>query len=138
MKRSLGARLFDTANVILLGIVAIITLFPLYYVFVVSFTDPVEYIQKQGFILFPAKWSFDSYKYLLSTSAFKNATLVSGFLATVGTALSLVITAALCLWTVTQTVDGAQNFNAHDFDYTLIQPGANSALLACSGSGLDQ
>lgn len=95
MKRSLGARLFDTANVILLGIVAIITLFPLYYVFVVSFTDPVEYIQKQGFILFPAKWSFDSYKYLLSTSAFKNATLVSGFLATVGTALSLVITAAL-------------------------------------------
>lgn len=95
MQRRLGDRLFDTANIIVLGIIAIITLFPLYYVFVVSFTDPAEYIQKQGYILFPEKWTLDSYKYLLSTSAFQTATMISGFLATVGTALSLVITAAL-------------------------------------------
>ncbi|MDQ0896772.1 carbohydrate ABC transporter permease [Paenibacillus sp. V4I7] len=95
MKRSIGDRIFDTANIIVLGIIAIITLFPLYYVFVVSFTDPAEYIQKQGYILFPEKWTLDSYKYLLSTSAFQSATMISGFLATVGTALSLVITAAL-------------------------------------------
>jgi putative aldouronate transport system permease protein len=95
MKRSIGDRIFDTANIIMLGIIAIITLFPLYYVFVVSFTDPAEYIQKQGYILFPEKWTLDSYKYLLSTSAFQSAAMISGFLATVGTALSLVITAAL-------------------------------------------
>lgn len=95
MKRSIGDRIFDTVNIIVLGIIAIITLFPLYYVFVVSFTDPAEYIQKQGYILFPEKWTLDSYKYLLSTSAFQSATMISGFLATVGTALSLVITAAL-------------------------------------------
>lgn len=95
MKRTSGDRLFDTVNMIVLSIVAIITLFPLYYVFVVSFTDPAEYIQKQGYILFPHKWTLDSYKYLLSTSAFQNATITSGFLATVGTALSLVVTAAL-------------------------------------------
>jgi putative aldouronate transport system permease protein len=95
MKRSIGDRIFDTANIIVLSIIAIITLFPLYYVFVVSFTDPAEYIQKQGYILFPEKWTLDSYKYLLSTSAFQTATMISGFLATVGTALSLVITAAL-------------------------------------------
>lgn len=95
MKRSIGDRIFDTANIIVLSIIAIITLFPLYYVFVVSFTDPAEYIQKQGYILFPEKWTLDSYKYLLSTSAFQSATMISGFLATVGTALSLVITAAL-------------------------------------------
>jgi putative aldouronate transport system permease protein len=95
MKRRLGDRIFDTANIIVLAIISIITIFPLYYVFVVSFTDPAEYIQKQGYILFPEKWTLDSYKYLLSTSAFQNATLISGFLATVGTALSLVVTAAL-------------------------------------------
>ncbi|MDQ0917120.1 carbohydrate ABC transporter permease [Paenibacillus sp. V4I5] len=95
MKRSIGDHIFDTANIIVLGIIAIITLFPLYYVFVVSFTDPAEYIQKQGYILFPEKWTLDSYKYLLSTSAFQSASMISGFLATVGTALSLVITAAL-------------------------------------------
>ncbi|NOU97190.1 ABC transporter permease subunit [Paenibacillus sp. LMG 31456] len=95
MKRSIGDRIFDTANIIVLGIVAIITLYPLYYVFVVSFTDPAEYIRKQGYILFPQKWTLDSYRYLLSTSAFRNATMISGILATLGTALSLVVTAAL-------------------------------------------
>jgi putative aldouronate transport system permease protein len=91
----MGGRLFDVCNVALLALVGIATLFPLYYVFVVSFTDPTEYLQKHGFVLFPAKWSLDSYRYLLSTSMFKNATLISVFLATVGTAMSLITTAAL-------------------------------------------
>lgn len=94
MQRSLGDRIFDTANVIFLALIGIITILPLYYVFAVSFTDPAEYIQKQGYIFFPSHWSFDSYKYLLSTSAFKNATLISAFLATIGTGLSLIVTAA--------------------------------------------
>lgn len=95
MRRSLGDRVFDTFNVALLAVIAIITLFPLYYVFAVSFTDPTEYIRKHGFVLFPTKWTLVSYQYLLSTSAFRNATLVSVFLATAGTALSLVVTSAL-------------------------------------------
>lgn len=94
MKRSIGGRLFDTANITVLALVGIVTLFPLYYVVAVSFTDPAEYIRKQGYILFPQNWTLDSYRYLLSTSAFRNATMISAFLATVGTALSLVITAA--------------------------------------------
>ncbi|NHN30001.1 carbohydrate ABC transporter permease [Paenibacillus agricola] len=94
MKSSLGDRIFHTANIALLALVAIVTFFPLYYVFVVSFTDPAEYLQK-SFILFPEKWSLESYKYLLSTKAFANSLGVSGYLAVVGTALSLVVTAAL-------------------------------------------
>ncbi|MBD2870057.1 carbohydrate ABC transporter permease [Paenibacillus arenilitoris] len=94
MKRSISGRLFDAANITVLALVGILTLFPLYYVVVVSFTDPAEYIRKQGYVLFPQSWTFDSYNYLLSTSAFKNATLISAFLAIVGTALSLVVTSA--------------------------------------------
>ncbi|TBL72402.1 carbohydrate ABC transporter permease [Paenibacillus thalictri] len=89
------SRLFGAVNGVLLGIVGILTLFPLYYVFVVSFTDPAEYISKQGFVLFPEKWSLLSYKYILSTSAYLNATGVSVYLAVVGTALSLIVTASL-------------------------------------------
>ncbi|MCR8630081.1 MULTISPECIES: carbohydrate ABC transporter permease [Paenibacillus] len=89
------SRLFGAVNGAFLGIVGILTLFPLYYVFVVSFTDPAEYIRKQGFILFPEKWSLLSYKYILSTSTYLNATGVSVFLATVGTVLSLMVTASL-------------------------------------------
>ncbi|BFT74378.1 MULTISPECIES: carbohydrate ABC transporter permease [Paenibacillus] len=94
MRESFGDRIFGMAIVLLLVVIGIITLFPLYYVFVVSFTEPSEYIEKYGFVLFPSKWSVGAYEYLLSTSAFIRATGVSAFLATVGTLLSLMITAA--------------------------------------------
>lgn len=94
MKESIGDRIFGMANVLLLVVIGIITLFPLYYVFVVSFTEPSEYIEKYGFVLFPSKWSVGAYEYLLSTSAFIRATGVSAFLATVGTMLSLIVTSA--------------------------------------------
>ncbi len=62
--------------------------------FVVSFTEPSEYI-KGGVILFPSQWSLASYKYLLSTNAFLRAIGNSAFLSIVGTALSLIITSGL-------------------------------------------
>ncbi|WP_166239028.1 carbohydrate ABC transporter permease [Paenibacillus turpanensis] len=94
MKASFGDRLFTIANVVVLGIISIVTFFPLYYVFVVSFTDSTEYLTKP-FVLFPEKWSFDSYHYLLSTDAFVRSLGNSAFLATVGTGCSLAVTAAL-------------------------------------------
>ncbi|MBW7454169.1 carbohydrate ABC transporter permease [Paenibacillus sepulcri] len=95
MKESFGGRLFNGVNAFVLIIVGLVTLFPLYYVFIVSFTDSHEYLQKNGFVLFPQNWTLASYKYLLGTSAFMDATLVSTFLATVGTALSLIFTSAM-------------------------------------------
>ena len=82
MKASLGGRLFNLTNIIVLALIGFVTLFPLYYVFIVSFTDSHEYLQKNGFVLFPQKWTLAAYKYLLATPAFKNATAVSTFLAT--------------------------------------------------------
>ncbi|ALS26607.1 ABC transporter permease [Paenibacillus sp. 32O-W] len=87
-------RAFNFVNATLLAIITLVTFFPLYYVFVVSFTDPSEYI-KGGVLLWPKKWSFASYQYLFTTDAFPRAILNSAFLATVGTALSLAVTAGL-------------------------------------------
>jgi putative aldouronate transport system permease protein len=87
-------RLFHTANMIVLGVIALITLFPIYYVFIISFTDIGEYLSKT-IILFPETWSFNSYQYLLSSPSMIRAIGVSGFLAVVGTACSLVITSSL-------------------------------------------
>lgn len=94
MHASASDRWFSYINVALLGGVGIITFFPLYYIFVVSFTDPSEYI-KGGVILFPEQWSLASYKYLLSTNAFIRAIGNTSFLAIVGTFLSLLVTAGL-------------------------------------------
>ncbi|MFC4776569.1 carbohydrate ABC transporter permease [Paenibacillus sp. GCM10023252] len=90
---SISDRLFVALNVTLLFIITLLALFPLYYVFAVSFTDPTEFLRK-GLVLFPTDWSLISYQYLLSNRSFLDATLVSGFLALVGTACSLVITSA--------------------------------------------
>ncbi|MBA2938620.1 carbohydrate ABC transporter permease [Paenibacillus sp. CGMCC 1.16610] len=86
--------LFPIVNYTVLALIGLVTLFPLYYVVVVSFMDPSEYL-KGGLRLFPSTWSLASYKYLLSTKSFLNASMISGFLAIVGTFCSLVITAAL-------------------------------------------
>lgn len=94
MKSSRGDRIFNVCNIVILAVVALISLFPIYYVFVVSFTDPTEYIQK-NLVLFPENWSLASYKYLLSTDAFLNSIGVSTFLAVVGTFVSLLITSTL-------------------------------------------
>jgi putative aldouronate transport system permease protein len=93
MKSSLGDRIFTTANVSLLVLVGLVTLFPLYYVFSVSFTEPQEFISK-GFVLFPETWSLLSYQYIFSTKAFVNAIGVSGFLAIMGTLVSLLVTSS--------------------------------------------
>jgi putative aldouronate transport system permease protein len=87
-------RVFNAVNAILLGILGIITFFPLYYVFVVSFSDPSSYLSSE-LNLFPTKWSLDSYKYLMSTDAFLHAIGNSVFLAVVGTAISLLVTSCL-------------------------------------------
>ncbi|MBM7573549.1 ABC transporter permease subunit [Aquibacillus albus] len=93
MKLSLGDKIFNIANVIFLGLIALVTMFPIYYVFVVSFTEPAEYLQKT-IVLWPDNWSLASYRYLLSAPTFIQAIGVSTFLAVVGTLCSLIVTSS--------------------------------------------
>ncbi|MFE5319372.1 carbohydrate ABC transporter permease [Paenibacillus sp. NPDC056579] len=94
MKLGLGNQMFNVFNITLLGMVGVVTFFPLYYVFVVSFTDPTEYL-KESFVLFPKMWSLESYKFLMATGAFPRSIGVSAYVTLVGTTLSLIVTASL-------------------------------------------
>ena len=85
---------FQSLNGVGLGLLGVTTCFPIYYVLVVSLADPAEFAQKR-WLLWPDHWSFDAYRYLLSTDAFLRSVGNSAFLATVGTALSLIVTAML-------------------------------------------
>ncbi|MCM3341498.1 carbohydrate ABC transporter permease [Paenibacillus sp. MER TA 81-3] len=87
-------RVFNITNITVLILIALATVFPIYYTIILSFTDPTEYYSKP-LILFPEKWTLDAYRYLLSNGLFVSALGVSTFLATVGTALSLIVTAGL-------------------------------------------
>ncbi|WP_106766484.1 carbohydrate ABC transporter permease [Paenibacillus faecalis] len=87
-------RLFNVTNISLLLLFSIATVFPIYYTVVLSFTDPTEYYSRP-LILFPEQWTLDAYRHLLSNKLFMSSFGVSTFLATVGTALSLIVTGGL-------------------------------------------
>ncbi|WNR46062.1 carbohydrate ABC transporter permease [Paenibacillus roseipurpureus] len=94
MKRHVSELIFEYANYIFLFIIGAACIFPLYYVFVVSISDPIEYLHSK-LLLFPTKITFINYKYIFSTPLFTRATGVSAFLSTVGTAMSIIVTSAL-------------------------------------------
>jgi len=93
IKDSQGDRIFNVVNIIVLGVVGLCTLFPIYYVVVVSFTDPIEFLRK-NLVLLPEKWSLEAYEYLLNNKSFMRSVGNSATLALIGTALSLVVTSA--------------------------------------------
>jgi putative aldouronate transport system permease protein len=92
-QRTTADKWFEGSILAALILVALVMLFPFYYITAVSFTSPIEYLQKT-IVIFPEKWTLDSYRYLLSNNVFIQAAGVSTFLATVGTALSLIITSS--------------------------------------------
>lgn len=94
MKETRSNRVFMTVNVIFLLLAMLIILLPLYYVTVISFVSPSEYLAKQGLVFFPVHWSISSYRYLLSASLLKDSMRNSIFITLVGTMISLITTSA--------------------------------------------
>ncbi|MBP1994291.1 carbohydrate ABC transporter permease [Paenibacillus eucommiae] len=135
MKSRMTDRSFNVLNITFLAIIALITLFPIYYIFVVSFTDPDEYMTK-GLVLFPQHWSLKSYQYLLSNSSFVRASGVSGFLASVGTLLSLTVTAAGAYALSRKRLTGRKPILMLILLTTLFQPGLIPPYLLMRDLGL--
>lgn len=88
-------RVFDTFLLVFMTLFTLATLFPLYYVIVISITPITEVIAKGGFVLFPTSVTLEAYEQIFSTARVPRALGVTIFLATVGTALNLVFTTLL-------------------------------------------
>src|SRR5690606_28579586 len=89
--KSLGNRIFDGINILLLSIIGLVTLIPFIYVFAGSFATVAELAQKQ-FVIIPTEITFDAYRYIFSTNTVSRAMLVSIGVTLVGTLFSLVLT----------------------------------------------
>ena len=61
VKDSTADRIFNIANVALLGIVALIVLYPLYFVLVASVTDPMV-VNSGTLLLYPVDWYTKGYE----------------------------------------------------------------------------
>lgn len=99
LRRSVGERIFDAGNVLLMILMSLVTIYPFLYVLFGSVSDPVSFMQYRGILLKPLGFTIESYKMV-----FKNPMVAIGYLNTlfyvgIGTALNLLMTAlgAYCL-----------------------------------------
>jgi putative aldouronate transport system permease protein len=96
-RKSMDNVVFDGVVNVLLIAVLVITIVPLWYVIIVSFT-PLKLTQAQGFNLWipPTEWSFEAYKQLLgSDSSFLRALLNSCIITGSGVAINMVLVSPL-------------------------------------------
>lgn len=85
---------FDAINYFILGLISLCMIFPLLYIFSVSFSSMQDFIQKD-IILWPANWDFGAYEYIFSTPTFGRAMVVSICLTIVITFFNLLMTSTM-------------------------------------------
>lgn len=93
--RGIGSRIFDSANVVILLVVALVCLLPFVYVISASLSDASELV-KRSFILLPVGFTLENYKYiLLSDPTIPRSLLVSVFVTVIGTVIDLTVTSLM-------------------------------------------
>ena len=83
--------MFDTINTLLLVLVMLVVLYPLYFIVIASFSDPLEVLSGHV-VFFPKKVSLEAYKMV-----FRDAQILTGYRNTIfytllGTAVNIVLT----------------------------------------------
>lgn len=74
IKTSLGERIFDICNAIIMVLLIILTLYPMLYILFSSLSEGNRLISFNGILLWPQGFSLEGYKAVLS-----NPTILSGF-----------------------------------------------------------
>jgi len=92
-KRSLGEHAFDASNAAILVLLSFLTLYPFLYVVFASVSNPTEFIQHRGMLLWPKGFTLDAYNMV-----FKNPNILRSYANTliyvvVGTSINIFLTA---------------------------------------------
>ncbi|MGO4549231.1 carbohydrate ABC transporter permease [Paenibacillus sp. 2TAB23] len=106
--KSLSNRLTDVLNMVLLGLLGLLMLFPFYYIFVISFTSLEEY-SKSDLILWPKQWVTDAYTYIFHAKEFLRSIGVTVYITIIGSLINLVLTATMA-YAITRNIWGQKVF----------------------------
>lgn len=92
IKRSLESNLFDAVVVVVVTLITVICFYPMLYVLMASFSDPVQLMNNRVPLLLPLGWSLDGYALV-----FRNPNVWLGYRNTLfyvaaGTALNMLMT----------------------------------------------
>lgn len=91
IKRSVGSRIFDGVNLLLLLFLALITFYPFWDCLVVSFSSLKSYLGTNIHI-WPSEWSFEGYSYMLKNADLWKSYANSIFITVAGTVINMLIT----------------------------------------------
>ncbi|WP_127590226.1 carbohydrate ABC transporter permease [Paenibacillus lautus] len=104
--RSVGEKLFDVFNYVLLTVITLCTLYPLIYVLFASLSDPTRYMQHSGILWKPLDMTFNAYRLV-----FDNPMIIQGYLNTF-----LIVSGGLVL-NITLTAFGAYTLSRKGLRY---------------------
>jgi putative aldouronate transport system permease protein len=104
--KSKSDRLFDFILYAFLSLFALSTLFPLYYVVIMSITPYTEVMRNGGFVIFPKDITFAAYKEIFSSGRIPRALNITITVTLVGTFLNLLVTSLLAYGLSKKTVPG--------------------------------
>src|SRR5688500_18511048 len=88
---SVGSRVFDALNIMLLVGLALVTVLPLLYVLAGSFATESE-IASRPFFLWPEKFVTSTYEYIFATDTFVRALITTIVVTAVGAVVQVILT----------------------------------------------
>jgi putative aldouronate transport system permease protein len=99
MKESVGSRIFDVFNVLLMCSLLVVIMIPLIHVLAASFSNASAYVRHEGLLILPEGFSTAAYKAVAQNKNIYTGYANTIFLVVVGTFLNIVFTliAAYCL-----------------------------------------
>ena len=132
--RTPGEKIFDGLNAFALLVIALLMLFPFYYITVVSFASYSEYI-KTDLLLWPKTWVLDSYRYIFSSDQFIQSIGNTVRITVVGTIVALAMTSTMA-YGLTRSVPGRRLINVMVLLTFLFNGGMIPTYLVVKATGL--
>jgi putative aldouronate transport system permease protein len=95
IKKTRSDQTVDVILYVVLTLFALSTLFPLYYVVIVSITPYSEVLRNGGFIIWPKETTWAAYREIFGGVRIPDALKVTAFITVVGTLFNLIVTVLL-------------------------------------------
>lgn len=92
IKKSIGSKSFDVFNILLMIVLALVTLYPCYYVLVASVSDPSKFYDGSALVLWPRGLGFGGYEAVLKNNALWVSYRNTIIYVVLGTILSVLMT----------------------------------------------
>jgi len=114
---SLGDRIFDTVNILLMLLLIVVTLYPFLNTLAVSFNDAIDSV-KGGIYLWPRVFSLENYAHVFKQSQIAHATMISVLRTVIGTVLQ-VFCSAMVAYTISRPEFVLRKFVSISFILTM-------------------